>query len=160
MSSDIVQLLATDESPLSPSDAVVALITVGSGYLMQLRDLKPGIFYPGHWGFFGGAIEPGESEMEALVRELREELELKIDPMAAHYFTRLTFDFVPLSGPRVFRSIYEIMISAETAGGLKLREGREMRVFTLSEVLDPSLPVTPYDAFVLWMHGRRSLIIR
>lgn len=160
MSSNISELLATDESPLTPSDAVVALITVGDDYLMQLRDLKPGIFYPGHWGLFGGAIESDENEMEALLRELEEELELKIDSMAAHYFTRFNFDFSPLDGPKVFRSIYEIKISKEIVRGLKLREGREMRVFTLRDILEPSLPVTPYDAFVLWMHGRRSLFVR
>jgi len=30
---------------------------------------------PGYWGFFGGKIEEGESKEEALLREIREELQ-------------------------------------------------------------------------------------
>ncbi len=42
-------------------DAAAAIIFLDDGrYLMQHRDDKPGIFYPDHWGLFGGAIEPGE----------------------------------------------------------------------------------------------------
>jgi 8-oxo-dGTP diphosphatase len=44
-------------------------------YLMQLRDNIPGIVYPGHWGFFGGHLEPGEAPEQALRRELVEEIE-------------------------------------------------------------------------------------
>ena len=49
------------EGRLRPADAAAALIVVGADghYLMQLRDQKAGIFYPGHWGLFGGAIDPG-----------------------------------------------------------------------------------------------------
>ena len=44
--------------PLAPKDAVAALIVLDDGrYLMQQRDDIPGIFYPGYWGLFGGAIE-------------------------------------------------------------------------------------------------------
>src|SRR5262245_53401517 len=60
---------------LVATDAVAGLLTLEDGrYVMQLRDLKPDIFYPGHWGLFGGAIDPGESERDALCRELQEEL--------------------------------------------------------------------------------------
>ncbi len=51
----------TDNRPLRASDAVAAIITVEDGrYLMQRRDDIPGIFYPGHWGCFGGAVAAGE----------------------------------------------------------------------------------------------------
>ncbi len=41
--------------------------------LMQLRDDKEGIAFPGKWGFFGGGIEPGESPEGAARRELAKE---------------------------------------------------------------------------------------
>jgi len=66
-------------SPLAAGDAVAAIICVeGDGYLMQLRDARPDIWYPDHWGLFGGAIDPGEEPIQALRRELLEELELEV----------------------------------------------------------------------------------
>ncbi|WP_372890739.1 NUDIX domain-containing protein [Rhodosalinus sp.] len=41
--------------------------------LMQLRDDRPDIAAPGQWGLFGGAVEPGETLVEAAVREFHEE---------------------------------------------------------------------------------------
>ena len=65
------------EGQLTPGDAAVALIVLEDGrYLMQHRDQKPGIFYPGHWGLFGGAIDADETPEIALRRELEEELGL------------------------------------------------------------------------------------
>lgn len=42
--------------------------------LLYLRDNKPGIPFPQHWDLFGGHIEDGESPEEALVREVKEEI--------------------------------------------------------------------------------------
>jgi len=58
-------------------DAITAtaLIVNSEGrFLLQHRDDKPGIYNPGLWGSFGGAIEPYEPPDEGLLRELREEL--------------------------------------------------------------------------------------
>jgi 8-oxo-dGTP pyrophosphatase MutT (NUDIX family) len=66
---------------LRPASAVAALLQLADGrYVMQLRDSNPGIFYPDHWGCFGGAVDAGEEPVAALVRELAEELAVKIDP--------------------------------------------------------------------------------
>ena len=56
-------------------------------YLLQLRDFKSKIIYPGHWGAFGGAIEEGESPRTALGRELIEEIGYA--PEAFNYFLSL-----------------------------------------------------------------------
>ena len=42
--------------------------------LLYKRDNKPGIPFPQHWDLFGGHIEEGETPEEALVREVKEEL--------------------------------------------------------------------------------------
>jgi len=96
--------LLAGQGRLIPGDAVAALILVESeGYLMQLRDPHPDIWYPGHWGLFGGGVEPGEEPLAALARELREELELEVETAAL--FARFDFD---VSGLRLKRGLSAI----------------------------------------------------
>jgi 8-oxo-dGTP diphosphatase len=56
-----------------PAVALAILHQAGQ-FLMQLRDDLPNIIYPGHWGLFGGHLEPGEEPAEAVRRELLEEI--------------------------------------------------------------------------------------
>jgi 8-oxo-dGTP pyrophosphatase MutT (NUDIX family) len=140
--------------PLYLSDAVAAIICVeADGYLMQLRDIRPDIWYPDHWGLFGGAIDPGETPLEALRRELDEELEL--DVTTADFFASIDFDLGGMGLPRYHRSYFVVSISRALEARLVLHEGREKRVFPGSEILrQPN--VTPYDSFALFLHHERS----
>lgn len=47
-------------------------------FLLYLRDNKPGIPFPGYWDLIGGHVEEGETPEEALVREVREELDIDL----------------------------------------------------------------------------------
>lgn len=140
--------------PLVPSDAVAALLTLDDGrYIMQLRDDKPGIFFPAHWGCFGGAIEQGETPEQALRRELLEELELgDCVPLP---FTRFTFDFAPLGHPLVSRIYFEAQVPQAAFGKLVLHEGAGFQAIAGKELLSVR-KVTPYDAFAIWMHMNRQ----
>jgi 8-oxo-dGTP pyrophosphatase MutT (NUDIX family) len=122
---------------------------------MQLRDQKPNIFYPGHWGLFGGAIEANENPIVALKCELQEELRLDISK--CRYFTNFTFDYGQHG--TVFRRFYEVGIPGPALKKLSLQEGAEMRTFLPSEVLN--LPrIVPYDSFAVWLHASGSLKAR
>ena len=122
------------EGSLRPANAVVAIIVVDeTSYLMQLRDQKPNIFYPGHWGLFGGAIEANEDPTVALKRELEEELRLDISECP--YFTNFTFDYGPHG--TVFRRFYEVSIPGRALKKLSLHEGSEMRAFLPSGTPEP-----------------------
>lgn len=46
--------------------------------LLYLRDNKPGIPFPNHWDLIGGHLEDGETPGEALVREVKEELNIDL----------------------------------------------------------------------------------
>jgi 8-oxo-dGTP pyrophosphatase MutT (NUDIX family) len=141
------------EGKLKPADAAVAIIVVVEiNYLMQLRDQKPNIFFPGHWGLFGGAIETEEDPAVGLKRELNEELGLDISE--CHYFTNFTFDY--RQHGTVFRRFYEVKMAGSALAHLTLREGSEMRTFLPSELLN--LPrVVPYDSFAVWLHASGAL---
>ena len=146
--------LLSGRSRLSANDAVAAIILVDdAGYLLQLRDSRADIWYPDHWGLFGGGIDPGEDPGAALARELREELELELD--GAEFFARIDFDLGGLQLGRYYRSYYVVQITGAAAARLVLHEGAAMRVVPGPEALT-QLRVTPYDAFALFLHHAQA----
>jgi 8-oxo-dGTP diphosphatase len=46
--------------------------------LLYLRDNKPDIPFPNYWDLIGGHVEEGETPEEALVREVKEELDIDL----------------------------------------------------------------------------------
>ena len=139
---------------LTPCDSVAGLIVLKDGrYLCQLRSQKPGIYYPEHWGLFGGAVDAGESAESGLRRELQEELALEISD--AEYFKEFTFDFGYCGSGKLWRRYYLVPLKNDDLNMLRLGEGREMRAFTAGELLSKPR-VVPYDAFAVWMHATHS----
>jgi 8-oxo-dGTP pyrophosphatase MutT (NUDIX family) len=147
----------SDQSPLQCGDAVAAIIVVEDGrYLMQRRDDIPAIFYPGHWGCFGGAVGAGEDKETALRRELEEELEWKSG--VGDEFVNLDFDLSQFGQKRCYRSYYQITFAEDEVSRLVLHEGAEMRLISPSELFN--LPhITPYDSFALWLHFARKRFV-
>ena len=147
-------LRSTD--PLKPEDAVAAVILVDdSRYLLQHRDDKPFIFFPGHWGCFGGAIEHGETDEAALAREMKEELSLDLERVAVSYFTNFDFDFGYAGYGVLRRRYFEIRLESETVDGLRLSEGQAMSAVPTHEALTMH-GIVPYDAYALWMHFSKA----
>lgn len=139
-----------------PRDAAAALIVLPDGrYLMQLRDDQPDIIYPGHWSCFGGALQPGEAPLDALRRELREELELDLG--AAHEFATFCYDLTPAGRGRFFRRYYEVRIGDDESSRLVLHEGAALRAFVAQPLLVHER-VTPHDAFAIWLHASRERV--
>lgn len=82
------------QSPSMPpaplKEVVLVLPVLDQRVLMQLRDMKPEISSPGCWGFFGGAIDPGESALMAAQRELFEETGLLVNTILPLGFKRIS----------------------------------------------------------------------
>jgi 8-oxo-dGTP pyrophosphatase MutT (NUDIX family) len=147
----------TSHAPLTAGDAAAALLVLEDArYLLQLRDDIPQIWYPGHWGLFGGGVDPGEDAVAALRRELREELDL--DMAQARHFVRFEFDLTSMGLGRYFRAYYEVPVALAVFDRLTLREGTEMRALSGDEAL--ALPlISPYDAFALFLHHHKPRLV-
>ena len=112
---------------------VKAVIHSKDKILLQLRDQKPNIFYPGVWGLFGGGVDDGEKPIDALKRELLEEIGLEIKSAKLlfswnhdKYNSILHFFLVPLT------------VELEK---LCLNEGQGMDLFSIEQI--KRLPITP-----------------
>ncbi|NNF07372.1 MAG: NUDIX domain-containing protein, partial [Candidatus Eisenbacteria bacterium] len=72
---------------MDPQKVVAALLVEGDRVLVSKRLVDD--HFPGLWEFPGGKVEAGESLAEALIRELKEELDLDIE--VGRLFDQLEF---------------------------------------------------------------------
>ena len=110
-----------------------------SSYLLQLRDDKPSIEFPGHWGLFGGTIENGESPCEAASRELEEEIEIRIVPEEIYEYRQYL-----RSNYRVHACICDMEIPLSK---LTLQEGVDLGLFSKKEILTGRLFSLKFNVF-------------
>ncbi len=123
--------------------AVKAIIYNSEGkFLMQLRDNRIDLPFPGHWNFFGGLVEPNETLAEALKRELEEELGCVPGNIGGEIFKWVwTSDWASTEN-HFFLILCELKDEY-----LVLQEGEAMRWFTLEDLV--KFPLTPavYENF-------------
>jgi len=100
-------------------------------FLLYLRDGKPGIPFPHHWDLIGGHIEEGETPEEALIREVKEEIDFDLKD---YTFFR---EYLCLEGdayPNI-KYIYTGRIDLP-AEEILLLEGDRLQFFTREEIPD------------------------
>lgn len=100
-------------------------------FLLYLRDGKPGIPFPHHWDMIGGHVEEGETPEEALIREVREEIDFELKDYS---FFR---EYVCLEGdayPNI-KYIYHGKINLPV-DEIALLEGDRLQYFTREEIPD------------------------
>jgi 8-oxo-dGTP pyrophosphatase MutT (NUDIX family) len=108
-----------------PPHVAIAILYQDNKFLMQLRDNKPNIIYAGHWGFFGGHLEPGETPEEAVQREVLEEIGYVLPPTFA-FFNCYTDE---ISVRHVFHAPLTVELKQ-----LVLTEGWDMGLVTKEEI--------------------------
>lgn len=110
---------------------------------LVLRDNNPVIAYPNRWNTPGGAIEENETPMEAVIRELKEEINLDATDIVKTGITTYT------DGSIVHR--FFVLVTDEQFPTIRLiHEGQRLDWFTLDEVL--ALVDTPYLSIYLETH--------
>ena len=105
---------------------------------MQLRDDIPRIFYPGHWGCFGGAVGPGEDGPTALRRELAEELEMQVAGCRANSSGSISISRRSGRSNATEPTTKSRSREAEVSRFV-LHEGADMRLFAPDELFDTAL---------------------
>lgn len=100
-------------------------------FLLALRDNKPGIPFPNHWDLIGGHVEEGETPEEALVREVKEELDIDLKEYSFFkIYECLTGDAYE-NTKYIYSGKINIPIEEVT-----LLEGERPQYFTREEILD------------------------
>lgn len=123
--------------PTTMAVVAVALCRRDGRWLMHRR--PPEKHHGGLWEFPGGKVEPGETRRAALVREVNEELGLRLDP------TRLR----PAASARSAAGggrpaiVIELYTAEPPPGSPRALEGGEIGWFTPAEAL--ALPMPPLD---------------
>jgi 8-oxo-dGTP diphosphatase len=95
---------------------------------MQLRDDRPEVHFGGYWGVFGGWVEPGEKPLETIIREMKEELSIDLDP------ARLLFlDVYPMHAVHARDYIYKYPVTGDLDHA-RLSEGQDFRFMSREEL--------------------------
>jgi 8-oxo-dGTP diphosphatase len=120
-----------------PTEIVVvaAAITLQDGrILMQKRG--PGRRHAGLWEFPGGKVEAGESPENALIREIEEELGLRLDPAA---LSRAGMAEEPAEGdfPAIVMTLYR---AAAWCGEPAALQGQQWGWFSLAQAARLAMP--------------------
>jgi 8-oxo-dGTP diphosphatase len=100
-------------------------------FLLALRDNKSWIPFPDHWDLIGGHVEDGETPEEALIREVKEELDIEIHDYKFYK------EFLCLEGDAFenIKYIYSGKINIPIEE-ITLYEGQYARYFTKEEIPD------------------------
>lgn len=97
--------------PDSPVAAVSALLVDGERVLLIRRQAEPN---RGRWSFPGGTVELGETIRDAVVREVREETGLSVEPLEVVDAVDV---LVPPNGPPDYHFVL-IVFAARVRGGV------------------------------------------
>ncbi len=125
------------DGPLRTIVVVGGALTDGDRILVAKR--PPGGSYGEHWEFPGGKVEPGETDAQALVRELQEELDITVS--VGELIARAEQDY-----PR-FRIDLRVYRCALVSGTPTAREALALRWVRLGGGVDETLglPFPPAD---------------
>lgn len=126
-----------------------AIITFKEKYLLQLRDNKENIFFPGFWGLFGGRQDNNEKEKLAVKREVKEETNLNV--LILSQILSVNFHMI---GLKKKRKITYFDCKIKKSPKITLNEGQKYNFFSFNEL--KRLKIVPMDFVAINCHYHKN----
>ncbi len=111
---------------------VAAVIEQNGGYLVTQR--RPTAVLPLLWEFPGGKVEQGETPEAALIRELEEELGIRVSPKCLAPFTFASH------GYEAFHLLMPLYVCRTWEGEVTARQGQELVWVRAKRLADYAMP--------------------
>ncbi|MGN6326183.1 exonuclease domain-containing protein [Pseudolysinimonas sp.] len=146
-----------DPAPATPSDAprvttvlrlAAAIVTDPAGRALLVRKRGTERFMQP-----GGKVEPGESAVETLTRELREELGLELDPDKVEYLGIFRAEAANEPDTLVSAAVFALVTDQEVAAQAEIDE---ILWIDSAEVDVPLAPLSSEQLLPLWQERRES----
>jgi 8-oxo-dGTP diphosphatase len=150
----VVQAEPSRHYPDRPIVGVLGVVRRDGRVLLVQRARPPS---DGKWGFPGGVQELGETVFEAVVRELREETGLVVQPVE----TLTSLDVLDRDGEGRVRTHYALIaVLADWLSGEVIidHEAHDFGWFTVPEVAAKNLPTLPSATRIMEMALARPRI--
>lgn len=125
-------------------NCVILIVMFDDEILLQKRDNKTDIKYPGYWAIPGGGIEYGETPVDALCREFREEIVIPKN-------MKVSFQFLDVIKNEWGYYEYIFYTRIENKNGVYCKEGQRSFFFKFGQYSD-KMPTLP-------MHHKKALEI-
>lgn len=122
--------------------SVGAVIFYKNLYLIQKRSLKKNIYFPGLYGVFGGNVNKLEKSKRAIIREIKEELDINLNYDQAQYFLKISINSKHFKKNRV-RFYYSLKITEEQLNSMILKEGESLHLINIQKI--KKLEFVPWD---------------
>ncbi len=108
----------------------LAMLQRDGRWLLQLRDDIDSIIDPGHWGLFGGHVEPGECPADAVQRELEEEISWAPSAPLQPWFSNASGTGIA----HIFRGALTVPLEQ-----LCLKEGQDLKLASLENLCSETI---------------------
>ncbi len=135
----------SNSSEISPNQKHVAVaipIHKNGKILLHHRDDFDWIPYTNTWGYFGGAVEEGETPEQAMIREIKEEIDFEVSSYQ---------HFVSHKIPECMTHVYLIYIDKDIEE-LTLSEGQGFGYFDFEDCFEQNLSAPSRLAFDILRH--------